>query len=104
MESIKEKLRLKMQQKKDQKAAPSTSTEEQQIEKLNIFKEKKYLEEKERQSSLLEQTKNEIEQLTQQVNSPETEEKSKQKMDIELELKKCQVLIKETTLDLNLEI
>lgn len=73
MENLKEKLRLRMQQKKEQmgNATPSTTsqispkeTEEQQIQKLNEFKEKKYLEEKEKQGIILEQTKNDIETLT----------------------------------------
>lgn len=62
------------------------------------------MEEKERQMQILDQTKQQIEELSLVASKPDTDDKAKQKADIEVELKKCQVLIKETTLDLNLEI
>lgn len=103
MEAIKEKMRQKLLQKKEQVQTSSTKeTEEEYIRKMNQFKEQKYQEEKEKQGQYLDQIKQEIEQLTQQMEN--SDEKTKSQLDILVELNKCLVLIKETTLDLNLEI
>lgn len=95
MSDLKAKLQEKLRAMKEKQAQSSSQNTQvpDTIEKINQMKMEKYLETKDNQNKVLDKTREEIENLKNILTQENIDKKTKDLADIEMEMKKCYVLI-----------
>lgn len=98
---------MKMKAMKEKTAQTTSQPAQPILDSADIINQKKiekYLETKENQNKILDKTREEIENLQNILSQENLDKKDKDLADIEMEMKRCYILIQETTMELIIEI